>query len=106
MKFIQHFDKWTKHRVVGEYRLLILDGHGSHTTPEFDEYCAQNKIITLCMPPHTSHLLQPLDVACFGPFKQAYSRLVQDLARQGIFHVDKADFLGMYHQARIAIFTP
>jgi DDE superfamily endonuclease len=106
MEFIRHFDRWTKNRVVGQYRLLILDGHGSHATPEFETYCSENKIITLCMPPHTSHILQPLDVACFSPFKQAYSRLVQDLARQGIFHVDKADFLGMYHQARTAIFTP
>jgi hypothetical protein len=106
MEFIRHFDRWTRNRVVGKYRLLILDGHGSHATPEFDAYCTENKIITLCMPPHTSHLLQPLDVACFSPLKQAYSRLVQDLARQGIFQVDKADFLGMYCQARTTVFTP
>lgn len=27
----------------GVYRLLILDGHGSHLTPTFDEICEQNK---------------------------------------------------------------
>jgi hypothetical protein len=101
--WIQHFDKWTKSRVVGQYRLLILDGHGSHATPEFDSFCAENKIITLCMPSHTSHILQPLDVACFSPVKTAYGQLVQDLARKSIFHVDKADFLGMYQHARTAI---
>lgn len=100
LRFIQHFDKWTKHRTKGTYRLLILDGHGSHSTPEFDTFCSENNIITLCMPPHTSHILQPLDVACFGPLKTAYGRLVQDLARRGIFHIDKADFLAMYRQAR------
>ena len=57
------------------------------------------------MPPHTSHLLQPLDVACFSPLKTAYGSLVQDLARQGIFHVDKSDFLAMYQQARTTVFT-
>ena len=57
------------------------------------------------MPPHTSHLLQPLDVACFSLLKAAYSRLVQNLARLAIFHVDKADFLGMYRTARTQIFT-
>jgi hypothetical protein len=55
------------------------------------------------MPSHTSHILQPLDVACFSPLKTAYEHLVQDLARQGIFHIDKADFLIMYRQARAAI---
>jgi len=105
LKWLQHFDQWTRGRVVGQYRLLILDGHGSHATPEFDTYCSENQIITLCMPPHTSHLLQPLDVGCFGPLKNAYSRLVQDLARQGIFHVDKSDFLDMYQQARLLVFS-
>jgi hypothetical protein len=101
--FIKHFDKWTKHRTTGTYRLLILDGHGSHATPEFDLFCSENNIITECLPPHTSHILQPLDVACFGPLKTAYGHLVQDLARQAIFHVDKADFLTMYRQARATI---
>ena len=57
------------------------------------------------MPPHTSHLLQPLDVACFSLLKKAYSRLVENLARQSIFHIDKADFLGMYKIARTQIFS-
>jgi hypothetical protein len=79
--FIHHFDRWTKTRTTGRYRLLILDGHGSHSTPEFDEFCSDNQIITLCMPAHSSHLLQPLDDACFSPLKAAYSKLVQQLAQ-------------------------
>ena len=78
---------------------MILDGHGSHSTPEFDQFCLDNHIVTLCMPSHSSHLLQPLDVACFGPLKTAYSKLVQQLACNGIFHVDKTDFLANYQQA-------
>jgi hypothetical protein len=105
LEWIKHFHKHTKDRVVGTYRLLILDGHGSHSTPEFDAFCEENRIITLCMPPHTSHLLQPLDVGCFSPLKTAYGRLIADLARRQIFHVDKADFLAMYHQARASIFS-
>src|ERR1700744_3146095 len=57
------------------------------------------------MPPHTSHLLQPLDVGCFGPLKTAYGQLVADLVKRYVFHVDKADFLAMYHQARATIFS-
>jgi hypothetical protein len=54
------FEKHTKDYTKGVYRLLILDGHGSHATPQFDLFCAEHYIITLCMPPHSSHLLQPL----------------------------------------------
>jgi hypothetical protein len=37
----------TNSRVRGRYRLLILDGHGSHLTPQFDRICAENDIIPL-----------------------------------------------------------
>jgi hypothetical protein len=30
------FNKHTRTRTRGRYRLLILNGHGSHVTPEFD----------------------------------------------------------------------
>jgi len=103
LKWIQHFDKWTKSQTIGTYRLLILDGHGSHSTPEFDQFCSDNQIITLCMPSHSSHILQPLDVACFSPLKQAYSKLISQLVRDGIYHLDKADFLANYQIARRAI---
>jgi DDE superfamily endonuclease len=102
--WIQHFDYSTRSRTVGNYRLLILDGHGSHATPEFTEYCKENKIIILYMPPHSLHLLQLLDMACFAPLKQRYGELIQQLARQGVFHIDKADFLAMYQQARSSVF--
>jgi hypothetical protein len=35
----------TNSRVRGRFRLLILDGHGSHLTPQFDRICAENDII-------------------------------------------------------------
>ncbi len=56
-------DKYTKARAIGQYRLLILDGHGGHVTPAFDLYCNENGIIVLFMPQHSSHLLQPLALA-------------------------------------------
>jgi hypothetical protein len=100
-EWIQHFHRHTESRSSGAYRLLILDGHSSHATPEFDQFCTENKIITLCMPAHTSHLLQPLDVGCFSPLKTAYGHEVSELARQGVFHVDKLDFLWIYQRIRL-----
>ena len=105
VEWVKHFNQHTAARTAGVYRLLVLDGHSSHATPEFDQYCADNKIITLCMPPHTSHLLQPLDVSCFSPLKRAYGREVEELARQGVYHVDKIDFLAAYTRIRPIVFT-
>jgi hypothetical protein len=98
------FIPYTNSRVRGRFRLLILDGHGSHLTPQFDRICAENDIIPLCMPSHSSHLLQPLDVGCFAVLKRAYSRFVSDLARTGYNHIDKLDFLADYPRARIEAF--
>jgi hypothetical protein len=100
------FIPYTTSRVRGRFRLLILDGHGSHLTPQFDRICAENDIIPLCMPSHSSHLLQPLDVGCFAVLKRAYGRFVSDLARTGYNHIDKLDFLADYPRARLEAFQP
>jgi hypothetical protein len=40
LTWLEHvFEKHTAHRTKGVYRLLILDGHSSHVTPEFDLFC-------------------------------------------------------------------
>src|SRR5450432_2354198 len=94
------FEKHTAYRTKGNYRLLILDGHGSHLTPEFDLFCKEHSIITLCMPLHSSHLLQPLDVGCFAVLKRLYGRQIEGLMRNGVNHIDKQDFLEAYHNVR------
>ena len=101
----QIFDPFSKLHSTGAKRLLILDGHSSHQTAEFDDFCKNNSIICLCMPPHTSHLLQPLDVGVFGPLKRAYGKLVEGMMVAGNNHIDKEDFLHLYPPARKAAFT-
>jgi hypothetical protein len=58
------------------------------------------------MPPHSSHLLQPLDISCFAVLKRAYGRLVESKIRARINHIDKLDFLEAYPSARIEAFKP
>ncbi|KAM4064275.1 DDE superfamily endonuclease [Hirsutella rhossiliensis] len=100
------FDPNTRRRTVGTHRLLILDGHGSHVTPEFDKDCTANSIVVLQMPAHSSHLLQPLDVGCFSPLKTIYGRKVQEKMLAGIHHIDKQDFLPIYLEARRQALSP
>ncbi len=49
--------------------LLILDGHGSHVSLEAIEQVQQFGLDIITLPSHTSHVLQPLDVNYFKPFK-------------------------------------
>jgi hypothetical protein len=98
-EWLQHFNRFTESRTKGVYRLLILDGHGSHLTIEFEDFCKAHHIITLCMPPHSSHLLQPLDVGCFGPLKKAYGKEYGELIRCHINHITKLEFLPAFRAA-------
>jgi hypothetical protein len=72
-EWLKHFDRHTKARQVGAYQLLILDGHESYLNQDFKDYCLGNKILTLCMPTHSSHILQLLDVVLCLPLKRKYS---------------------------------
>ena len=49
--------------------LLIQDGHCSHVSIEGIELATAHSIHLLCLLPHTTHILQPLDVGVFKSFK-------------------------------------
>jgi hypothetical protein len=68
------FELWFKNHFLAHappFRplLLLLDGHSSHYQPNFIRAAAEEKIIVFCLPPHTTHLTQPLDKGIFGPLK-------------------------------------
>jgi len=63
-----------KARQGRDWRLLILDGHGSHINMRFIDYCHLNRILLAVFPPHSTHRLQPLDVSLFAPLATFYSQ--------------------------------
>ena len=52
--------------------LLLLDGHSSHYCPETILRASKQDVVLFTLPPHTSHLSQPLDKGCFGPLKMKW----------------------------------
>ncbi|CAF4434030.1 unnamed protein product, partial [Didymodactylos carnosus] len=61
--------------------LLILDGHKSHQSVRTVELAIENDILLLCIPPHSTHVLQPLDVTFFKPIKQKYREILSEYYR-------------------------
>ena len=58
----------------GRWRILVVDGYGSHTcVPSVLRKFQNRHILMITMPSHTSHVLQPLDVSCFKPTKYYFS---------------------------------
>ena len=55
-------------------QLLILDSHHSHEVLDLLEMAKEQHVTILALPPHTTHMLQPLDRVVFKPFKTAYRK--------------------------------
>ena len=86
------------------YRLLILDGHNSHTTYRFCSFAEKHKIIVLCLPSHTTHRLQPCDVGCFGPLASTWKSEVNKASSEWI-PIRKNNLLLHYSKARVKALT-
>lgn len=73
IKYLQHFTKHTRPSKEDQI-LLIVDNHASHISLEAVDFCRDNGIVLLSLPPHCTHRVQPLDVSFFGPLKKYYSQ--------------------------------
>ena len=63
--------------------LLIMDGHCSHTRNlDAINLARDSGVIMLSLPPHTTHRLQPLDVAFFRPLSIYYNQATDRWLRQ------------------------
>ena len=82
--FIQWFEHFIHHTKPTETDpvLLIMDGHATHTKNiNLIEMARANFVSILILPPHTSHRMQPLDVAFMGPFSTFYEQEVRSWLR-------------------------
>ena len=103
----QIFDCYTKPKIRRKWRLLIVDGHGSHLTMDFINYCDENKILLAVFPPHSTHTLQPLDVVCFKPLASNYSNALAKRLHNtlGWVPIKKKDFFLLFWEAWESTFT-
>jgi hypothetical protein len=62
--------------------LLLYDGHKSHISLELIEWAQNQHIVLFVLPAHTSHVLQPMDIGCFGPFERIFNNECHKFMRQ------------------------
>jgi hypothetical protein len=92
------FDRETRAKARRSYRLLYVDGHSSHVTIPFLEYCDAQKILVLQFPPHATHTLQPLNMVVFKSLSSAYSQQLEQFRIQsrGQLNIAKRDFFSLF----------
>lgn len=80
--FLNYFQK-SFLKEIGDARpvLLIYDGHVSHVDERLISCAMQNNVTILKLPPHSSHLLQPLDLSVFRSLKTRWDAHVVEWQR-------------------------
>lgn len=69
--FVEHVRPTPEKKV-----LLLLDNHESHKYYPALDYASKNNVVILSLAPHTTHKMQPMDVAVYGPLKTYFEREV------------------------------
>lgn len=57
-------------------KIVLCDNLSSHLSVKVVELCEQNNINFVFIPPRSTHLTQPLDVAFFAPLKKAWRKIL------------------------------
>lgn len=58
--------------------LLFVDGHKSHLSLPLLKIAREKGVHLYCLPPHCTHVLQPLDVGVYGPIKQEWKKILRE----------------------------
>ena len=108
----QHFEPHTRRILVVDEkevvatRLLIVDGHASHLNYRMLSWALDKDIHIICLPSKSTHILQPLDVGCFGLLQRRYERNLQDwIIAHPLGLVNKVVFLEILYKTREEVYT-
>ena len=104
LDWIRHFDRCSARRQVGAWRVLLLNGPDSDCTREFITSCDEKKIVLFCLPLHSTHLLQPLDVVIFQPYKYFHAQALDTATHTGCSKFNQIEFFSAMESIRAPTF--
>ena len=110
LEFMKHFERYSARDSLPHLRprprCLIVDGHSSHIAWRVVKYALDHGIHMICLPSKSTHLLQPLDVGCFGPLQLTYARELSIwLQNNPLSVVNKVVFLEILQKTREKVYT-
>lgn len=77
-----------------------------HVSDEFLLICQKHRVWIACLPAHSSHITQPLDLSVFCSLKTRYRQYTDDVAlTSAADSISKEDFLFCYARAREGAFS-
>nr|CCA15761.1 PREDICTED: similar to AGAP001049PA putative [Albugo laibachii Nc14] len=89
LKWIDHFTSSVP-SYVPRPMLLICDECSPHVRLDTVERCERSQVLLVCLQPNATHLVQPLDVTVFHPFKRGItSENEKNAARSSVTTLSK-----------------
>ena len=101
-----HFLTFCQGRNETDTILVLNDGHRSHVSLGLIEWATQHNIVLFVLPPHTSHVLQPMDVGCFGPMQLVYNQECTKFVRSQHRVVSRFDVCALACKAYASALSP
>ncbi|KAK3924780.1 Pogo transposable element with KRAB domain [Frankliniella fusca] len=101
------FTDWFRNILVPNARrkegtkVVIGDNLSSHFSEEVFSLCREHNIRFVCLPANSTHILQPLDVAFFGPLKMSWRSILgqwKRSARHRSLTLPKPEFPGLLNK--------
>jgi hypothetical protein len=93
LQYLDHLVQYSGAGPEKEWKILLLDGHESHCTDEFQIRAQYHHILPFYFPSHLTHALQPLDVGIFRPWKHYHSTAIQAALRSLDFEYTMTSFM-------------
>ena len=107
IEWLKHFIKYSgTEENDPRVTLLLMDNHSSHTSDEFVLLADKYNIKPYPFPPHCTHILQPLDVKCFNPYKHYHDKCIKRALRQGEVSYNLVSFMWDLPEIRQKALTP
>ena len=83
--------------------LLIMDGHGSHISYNIIKRAVEENIKIILLPPHTTNVLQPLDVGLFRYLKVNLSKVTDGVKMLSVTgdcqNINKTNFTAIFKES-------
>ena len=95
LKYLKHLINHTNAGPDAEWQLLLIDNHGSHTTPEFSLLANENRIRPFPFIPHLTHCMQPLDVGVFQPYKHWHCKAIEEVVASSFVEYSVSIYTGL-----------
>lgn len=100
-----HFSKYVQGR-DGDTLLVLYDGHRSHISLDLIEWARDNNMVLFVLPPHCSHILQPMDIGCFGPLQLIHNQECLKFSRSNHRTVTRYDVCNLACKAYSSALSP